>query len=141
MTHRLRMACLAALAALLSAGAVRAQVPEPSCRASLEPWTQVELYFGRGVGGGLVVSDAAWRQFLAQEVTPRFPDGLTVVDAAGQWHDADGEIVREPTKLLILLVPDAEAIETEIDDIIDAYKERYQQESVLYSEHPVCIAF
>ncbi len=29
---------------------------------------------------------------LAAEVTPRFPDGLTVVEAGGQWRDGKGAI-------------------------------------------------
>lgn len=126
---------------MLSVASPAARAQDTTCRPPLEPWTQIELYFGRGVGGGLVVSEIAWRQFLAEEVTPRFPDGLTVVDASGQWRGDDGEIVREPTKLLIVLVPDAEAAEPAIDEIIDAYKDRYEQESVLLAEHRVCIAF
>src|SRR5687768_12410641 len=55
------------------------------------------LYFGRGVRDGETVSDSAWAAFLREVVTPRFPDGLTVYRAEGQWREDDGLILREQT--------------------------------------------
>jgi hypothetical protein len=49
------------------------------------------------------VSEAEWRAFLDDEVTPRFPHGLTVLNGAGQWQGEDDEIVQEQSKLVILL--------------------------------------
>ena len=92
------------------------------CRPPLEPWTQVELYFGRDLGAEAVVSEEAFRDFLAETVTPLFPDGLSVVDVAGQFRDSKGTIVREPTKLLILLVPDAAGVAPDVETIVAAYK-------------------
>ena len=100
----------------------------------------MELYLGRGLGGDAVVSEEAFQDFLAEVVTPRFPEGLSVVDVAGQFR-VDEEIVREPTKLLILLVPDAAEVATEVEEIIAAYKERFNQLSVLHAEQPVCVVF
>jgi hypothetical protein len=90
------------------------------CRPPLEPWTQVELYFDRDLGGEAVVSDEAFRQFLAETVTPLFPDGLSVVDVAGQFRDSGGTIVREPTKLLVILVPDAAGVAPDVETIVAA---------------------
>jgi hypothetical protein len=111
------------------------------CRPPLEPWTQVELYFGRDVGGEAVVSEEAFRNFLAETVTPLFPDGLSVVDVAGQFRGREGAIVREPTKLLIILVPDAAGVAPDVETIVAAYKERFDQQSVLHAEQPVCVGF
>ena len=111
------------------------------CRSPLEPWTQVELYFGRDLGGDAVVSEEAFGHFLAEVVTPLFPDGLSVVDVAGQFRDDQGTIVREPTKLLILLVPDAAGVAPDVETIVAAYKERFDQQSVLHAEQPVCVGF
>ena len=74
-------------------------------------------------------------------MTPLFPDGLSVIDVAGQFRDSEGAIVREPAKLLILLVPDVAAVAPNVGVIIAAYKERFDQESVLHAEQPVCVAF
>ena len=45
-----------------------------------------ELLFGRARPDGTVVTDEEWRAFVDQEVTPRFPDGLTVLPGYGQWR-------------------------------------------------------
>jgi hypothetical protein len=111
------------------------------CRAPLEAWDQVELYLGRSILGGGAVTPADFRRFLAEVVTPRFPDGLTVLDAAGQFRDRKGRIVREPSQILILLVPDVAAVAGKIDAIVRAYKRRFRQESVLRVQSEACLAF
>jgi hypothetical protein len=80
---------------------------------------EVELMFGRNIGGRLGVTEARWARFLAREVTPRFPDGLTVFDANGQWRDAKrGRAVREPSKIVrVLTSADAQQ---QIDAIVAA---------------------
>src|SRR5258705_7403509 len=74
------VACgLAAISMLASAQAI-------ACNAPQRPMQQIELMFGRSIAGHLRVGEAAWARFLAREITPRFPDGLTVLDTAGQWR-------------------------------------------------------
>ena len=46
------------------------------------------LYFGTQTPDGAVTAEQ-WTQFLATDVTPRFPRGLTVWPAAGQWQSAE----------------------------------------------------
>jgi hypothetical protein len=88
---------------LLVAGEVIAAGAESACRSPQQAMQQIELMFGRNIGGRLGVSETAWSRFLAREVTPRFPDGLTVVNAASQWRDKEhGALVREPSKLVRL---------------------------------------
>ena len=63
-----------------------------TCPEGTDSFAEYQLFFGRSNAGGEVVSDEAWAAFLADTVTPRFPDGLTVVDGAGQWRDSAGVI-------------------------------------------------
>jgi len=110
-----------------------------------EPWIRTELFFGMSRPDGGLISDSEWDGFLDAEVTPRFPDGLTVLSAAGQWQGEDNQIVEEPSKLLILLYP-REAIpesHKEIEEIRAAYEKAFQQESVLRAndDRPVCTSF
>ena len=99
-----------------------------------------DLLFGRNIGGRLGVTEKRWSQFLATEITPRFPDGLTVVDAAGQWRDAEkNRIVREPSKLVTIIMP-ADAQE-KLDAIVEAYKRRFRQQSVGVVIRPACVSF
>ncbi len=125
----------------LPAAAAAAHARAARCPGALEPWTQIDLYLGRGIGAGRAVTERMFKRFLAEDVTPRFPDGLSVLDAAGQFRDNRGRIVREPTKLLVLLVPDRAAAAGKIAAVIDRYKRRFSQESVLRTERSVCLAF
>lgn len=110
---------------------VRAQVPQAPATNEIRTniFVQDELYFGRNKPGGQV-SERDFQIFLQKEVTPRFADGLTVIDANGQFLDKN-QIIREKTKILILIHPNSQQDREEIQEIIDEYKEQFQQESVL----------
>ena len=71
------------LVAALALAGCSATVDE-RCPDGLEAFTEFNLYFGLAKGDGSLVSEAEWDAFLADTVTPRFPDGLTVYDARGQ---------------------------------------------------------
>lgn len=130
-----------AAAALLALAACAPQPPQaaaPVCVAPLKPALQVDLYFGRETDKGREVSEAEWASFLKDEVTPRFPDGLSVLDVAGQAREPNGRIARERTKLLVIVVFDAPAHQPKVQAIIDTYSRRYGQHGVFHVEHPVC---
>ena len=100
-------------------------------REGLKPsLVEDDLYFGLSTSQGPVTS-AQWEGFLNQEVTPRFPDGLTVIDAKGQWKNAQGTIGKEPTKVLILIHPDNAEEDKAVQGLIDVYKKEFHQESVM----------
>ncbi len=109
-----------------------------ACRSPLKPAIEADLYFGRGIDGGAEVSEADWARFVADEVTPRFPDGLSVFDVAGQYRDPTGEFVREKTKLLVVVVFDAPAHVLKVQSIANAYNSRFGQHSVFRVERPAC---
>jgi hypothetical protein len=98
------------------------------------------LYFGLSRKTG-TVSESQWRNFLRDHVTPRFPQGLTVWEANGQWRRADGMIVREPAKVLLLVHEQSPAVHAAIAGIIEDYKKAFEQESVLWETARVCAAF
>ena len=87
------------------------------------------------------MNDAAWDTFLEEAITPRFPDGLTVLDAQGQWRGSDGQIQKERSKLLVILAPPGDDPQRRIDEISVEYERRFQQESVLQVTSPACISF
>jgi hypothetical protein len=66
-------------------------------------------------------------------VTPRFPDGLTILDADGQWRGKDGSIAREESKVIVLLYPrkNRKAMNAKIEEIRAEYKKRFAQEAVM----------
>ena len=70
-----------------------------------ETFVRTELYFGTARTNIAPVSDAEWRDFLDCVITQRFPEGLTVIKADGQFQDDSGNVIREKTFVLILLYP------------------------------------
>ena len=97
------------------------------------------LYFGSARPKGSV-SELEWQIFLRDEVTPRFPNGMTVWDAEGQWRGTQGEIAHERTKVLLLVHPDTKQARQAIGALIDRYRKVFEQESVLWETSPVCAA-
>ena len=114
--------------------------PVLACVAPLKPAVSVELYFGRGKPDGGEVSDTEWEDFLATEVTPRFPDGLSVIEVMGQYRGSSGRVVSERSKRLHIVVFDTPAHSARIGEIIDLYRRRFGQESVLRTERSLCAA-
>lgn len=127
---------------VLVAGALAscATTSRRGCGADEESLVTTTLYFGTAKAVG-VVSHEEWLAFLAEVVTPRFPQGLTVTDASGQWRAANGEIVREASHALTLVHPDDDASDRAIDEIVARYKSGFEQEAVLRTHSPSCVSF
>lgn len=111
------------------------------CAAGLSPTPVAHLYFGRYIGGTLGVSDADWQDFVDREITPRFPNGLSVADVSGQWRGPDGVIVREPSKSVMVVLSGAESDPAALDAIRTAYVDRFDQDAVMLIQQTVCVGF
>jgi hypothetical protein len=119
-----------------------AAMSAPNCGPGGQPELVAELVFGRNIGDSLGVSEADWNRFLDEEVTPRFPDGLTVMSASGQWRDTErGNVVQEPSKVLVVVLGDETRDKLRIAEIASAYKQRFQQQGVLTMLRPACVSF
>ena len=87
------------------------------------------------------VSDAEWRRFLDDTITPRFPDGLTVAHTTDQWRGASGKVERERSEVVTLLHAGGAGEKDKIVEIVTAYKGRFQQEAVLRERSATCARF
>lgn len=133
----------AAAAGIVAMGPLAACVTAPPipCAGAGQAKTVVELYLGRNIGTGGTVGEAAFRRFIDEEVTPRLPNGFTVLDGRGQWREhAGAPIVREVTKVLVVALADAGERER-LDEVAQAYKARFDQKSVLTIARPACVGF
>ena len=137
----MRMAMLVCLAFALMMAAACGDADAPACPEGTDPFVEHQLFMGRSSESGEVVDDAAWAAFLGETVTPRFPGGLTVLDAQGQWRDSDGVIQQERSKLLVVLAPPGSDAMRLIDEVSDEYKRRFNQESVLRVVEDTCVSF
>ncbi len=100
-------------------------------------FARTELYFGTARGDNLPpVSEADFQGFLDGTITPAFPDGLTLLKGLGQFRGANGIAIEEDSFLVILLYPAEARRESseKIEQIRKAYKEQFEQESVLRSD-------
>lgn len=109
------------------------------CGASSAAQVRTTLYFGLARPKGSV-SELDWQMFLRDEVTARFPDGLTVWEANGQWRRPDGQIEHEGAKVLLLVHPDTAAARSSVQVVIAHYRQKFDQESVLWETAHVCVA-
>jgi hypothetical protein len=114
--------------------------PEPTCPPGQEHLRTAQLFFGRNVGAAPSVSEADFRKFMDEEVTPRFPDGLTVMDGGGQWRGAENQLIREASKVVLIVLPRRGAGDR-IEAVRNAYKTRFKQDSVLLVTQAACVSF
>ncbi|WP_234318381.1 DUF3574 domain-containing protein [Streptomyces sp. NRRL S-244] len=108
-----------------------------------EPYQETTLYFGtERPGGRAPVAEREFMDFLDREITPAFPEGLTILDGHGQWQRA-GKVIRETSYEVVLLYPQKEAEErsARIERIRQAYEDEYQQDSVGRSDDEVTAEF
>lgn len=111
----------------------------PVCASGERASIAEVIYFGANKPGGAVSSEE-WSTFLREVVTPRFPDGLSVWQASGQWQGSDGRLIKESTFVLSLVHARESSSEAGIRAIISEYKARFQQEAVLRVKSHACIS-
>ncbi|ALN82710.1 hypothetical protein LA76x_4602 [Lysobacter antibioticus] len=117
----------AALLCALTACASLAPLPvKPGDASACGERRLDRVLFGMNSPSG-PVSDSQWQTFLAEVVTPRFPDGLTIYQAQGQWRGASGEIEREDSRAIDLVHLDSAAGRQRVVEIADEYKRRFNR--------------
>jgi len=129
-----------ALLVLTLAGCATAPVGPP-CPAGQERMRTAQLFFGRNIAGKGSVSEADFRRFVDEEMTPRFPDGLTVLDAGGQWRGDENRLIREASKVVLIVLPPRHGAADRLEAVRAAYKARFHQESVLLITQAACVSF
>ncbi|HEX8245853.1 MAG TPA: DUF3574 domain-containing protein [Longimicrobium sp.] len=99
------------------------------------------LFFGRSIPGGGTVSDDEWAAFLRDVVTPKFPDGLSVWRADGQWLDSRGTLEHEQTMVVEVIHPASAQVDDALRQIADEYKRRFRQDAVMRITTPARMRF
>jgi Protein of unknown function (DUF3574) len=153
-----RLLLIAALPlALLAAFHLSSQTPpqasatlqgDPAHPPQTQGWVETRLYFGLGPADAPKqgTTEAQWRDFLDREVTPRFPAGLSVVDAYGQWQGTEQAAQGKPpsrirSKMLIIDHPATPDDAARLEAIRSAWKLRTHEHSVLEVTEPAEISF
>jgi hypothetical protein len=127
------------VALALAACAPAAPRPLPAA-AGCASRVQERVYFGLADDRG-PIADADWQAFVERVVTPRFPAGLTVIAATGQWRDREGRVGRESSRIIEIVHDDTESAARLVGEIVAAYKRDFRQEAVLVVRAPVVACF
>ena len=135
-----RLLTLVAMFALGGCTAVP-RTADPVAAKQAAAWVLDRLYLGRSIPAGGEVSEAQWTRFLAEVVTPRFPNGFTVLAGQGQWRDKTGGIEHERSFILEFVHRDDAATEKAVQEIAADYKRRFAQEAVLRVREQVEASF
>jgi hypothetical protein len=139
-TPAIAQATLQAQAQPQDRAVLRRSIPRGALRGSLN-FARTELFFGTAKAEGEPVTDEEFKAFVDTVVTPQFPDGLTLLEADGQFRNAAGVIIKEKSFVLILLYPveDFREASKRINAIRNEYKDQFQQESVLRADDPFAV--
>ncbi len=123
---------------LLGTGCVN---PIGNPHARVNDMQRTELYFGRSTNVGGHVTDEQWSAFVDREITARFPAGITILNADGQWTDPKGALVHEDSRVIILLHGPERDAEHKIEAIRDAYVKQFSQDAVMRVDSPAKVRF
>ena len=124
---------------LLLAFSACASTPGGQCAIAGQHPT-AELVFGRVSDGGPGVSEAQFAKFLQQEISRRFPDGLTVVDAQGRWLPPAGGAIHGPSKTVMIVLGGGSDDRDTLEAVRAAYTQRFHQPSALLLTDQGCIS-
>jgi hypothetical protein len=131
-------------AAVMPSAAVPTLSGDPAHPGQTSGWLDTRLYFGLGPADhpDQGVSEGRWREFLDREVTPRFPDGLSVAEIYGQWL-SKGQPTPERlrSKVLIIDYPDSPENRAKIEAIRAAWKAITGDQSVMRVTQPADVSF
>jgi len=143
----IRTAIIGTVALGIGAGAATlalsplAVAPSRACNPPSQVMSRLELLFGMKKPDGGDVTEDEWREFLDAEITPRFPDGLTVLTGYGQWRSTSGGVASETSRVLLVWLKSSIANNDKIESIRTAWKSRYKQESVMRIDDTSCVSF
>ncbi len=110
-------------------------------QSSGQQWQESRLYFGLSLADGAVSSEQ-FDEFVDREITPLFPAGLTVLHATGQWQTDTAEIIKESSRVVVILHPPSVQTDDHLRQISRRYAAEFDQDSVLFTRaYPVQVEF
>ena len=92
----------------------------------------MQLFFGHSIPDGGTVADSEWQDFLATSVTPRFPDGFTVLDGHGRkWFEQKTHrVIAEVSTVVEIVTSPSDDAYKKLQAIRAEDMKRFHQEAV-----------
>ena len=109
---------------------------------STPKFVETNLYFGLSKDDGTIIQDTAWNTFVENNIAVTFYKGFTVLTTEGRWLDEkSGKIYAEPSHMVISVNKMDHQLSLHIDNLRNAYKKMFQQQSVLRVDKKAKISF
>lgn len=134
----MRLAGAICVAVGLAVSGCQTTPPKPVCPLGQAELRTAQLFLVAKAPAKL--NDTELRRFVDQEVTPRFPDGVTVVDGGGQWKGDENQLIREAAKVVLIVLPARGDPAAQVEAVRTAYRTKFKQESVVVMPPPACVA-
>ena len=96
-----------------------------------------EVYFGLRAADGKLVEAQDWEKFVTEVVVPRFPEGLTVIEASGRSGGSPG--ILNPTQILVVVHPNSGEAQSRLQEIKAEYRKRFAGTGIFHTDQPVRI--
>lgn len=112
--------------------------PPTACPAGQASMRTAQLFLGGK--GQAAPSEPELRRFVVDEVTPRFPDGVTLTPGGGRWKGPEHQMMRDAAKVLVLVLPAKGDPAANVEAVRAAYRARFNQDSAVVMPPPVCVA-
>src|SRR5579863_1548609 len=112
-----------------------------TCPAGLHPSATAEVFFGRDNAEESGSSAADWREFVGQEISPRFPDALVASDVFGPEGASAKGFARQPSKALFVTLTGSPDDLQRISAVRGAYRARFHEDTTLLVEQQSCVSF
>ena len=96
--------------------------------------------FFLGAKPAVKLNERDFRRFVVREVTPRFPDGVTVVEGGGQWTGADNRLMREAAKMVLIVLPASGDGPARMEAVRTAYRVQFKHDPIVVVPPPACVA-
>ena len=129
----------ALLLVLMLAGCASLKPQAGACPAGQERLQTAQLFFGHKAPNEPRKPDPAFRKFVEEELTTRFPDGLTILDGGGQWKGEENRQIREAAKVVLIVLPRGGDADARLTAVRVAYKARFNQDAVLQLTPAACL--
>jgi hypothetical protein len=131
-----------ALCLIASVGGCAAQTRLTCAPGFGPPGAIFTLFMGKSISGRGDLTDKEWGEFLDTTITANLPNGYTVFDANGGWmNPMTHRSIKEPTKVLLVALPDTQDNLAAINRIRTEYRIRFQQQVVGMTVEQACGTF
>jgi hypothetical protein len=129
------------LAAVALSGCAGMRLSQQTCPPGEQRLRTAQLFFGQRTEGRPWVPEPQFRKFVDEELTTRFPDGLTVLEGGDRWKGDENKQIREAAKVVLIVLPKDGDPQARLKAVREAYKARFSQDAVMRLTAPSCVNF